>query len=248
MHAGLKQFLMLLQIVVQLAPPSPQRRVSSSLENRYLTHPNRVVVSPANLQRYPPFGERCWGPFYAPPRWGLSMREYLDRADAEVLAIGTIEHIDAIKSISEIVSTPGLDLVFIGPGDLATSMGLKGETEHPEVLAAITALEESIRDSPVILGGVATTPDRANEMIAPGARPPREPGEVQANVLTLSRNLLACYVDPRMPIPLPSQKPHIARSGLASQRICDHWPPPRWAASDRTCATRPLPLHKSSLA
>ena len=96
------------------------------------------------------------------------MREYLDRADAEVLAIGTIEHIDAIKSISEIVSTPGLDLVFIGPGDLATSMGLKGETEHPEVLAAITALEESIRDSPVILGGVATTPDRANEMIARG--------------------------------------------------------------------------------
>ena len=27
--------------------------------------------------RYPPLGERLWGPFYAPPRWGLSMREYL---------------------------------------------------------------------------------------------------------------------------------------------------------------------------
>jgi 4-hydroxy-2-oxoheptanedioate aldolase len=118
--------------------------------------------------RYPPLGERFWGPFYAPPRWGLSMREYLDRADAEVLAIGTIEHIDALKSISEIVSTPGLDLAFIGPGDLATSMGLRGEVDHPEVVAAITTLEESIRNSPVILGGVATTPDRANEMIARG--------------------------------------------------------------------------------
>lgn len=120
--------------------------------------------------RYPPLGDRSWGPFYAPLRWGLSMREYLDRADAEVLAIGTIEHIDVIKSISEIVSTPGLDLVFIGPGDLATSMGLRGDVDHPEVTAAIATLEELIRNSSVILGGVATTPERANEMIARGYR------------------------------------------------------------------------------
>jgi hypothetical protein len=33
-------------------------------------------------------------------------------------------------------------------------------------------------------------------LVLSGARPPREPGEVQANVLTLSRNLLACYVGP----------------------------------------------------
>lgn len=120
--------------------------------------------------RYPPLGERPWGPFYAPLRWGLSMREYLNRADAEVLAIGTIEHIEAVKSISEIVSTPGLDLAFIGPGDLATSMGHKGDIDHPEVARAIAALEEAIRNSPVMLGGVATTPDRANEMIARGYR------------------------------------------------------------------------------
>lgn len=49
-------------------------------------------------------------------------------------------------------------------------MGLKGHVDHPEVAAAITTLEESIRNSPVILGGVATTPDRANEMIARGYR------------------------------------------------------------------------------
>jgi 4-hydroxy-2-oxoheptanedioate aldolase len=75
--------------------------------------------------RYPPKGERFWGPFYAAPRWGMSIQDYLDQADDEVLAIGTIEHIDAIQSIADVVSTPGLDLLFIGPGDLATSMGLK---------------------------------------------------------------------------------------------------------------------------
>jgi 4-hydroxy-2-oxoheptanedioate aldolase len=120
--------------------------------------------------RYPPTGERFWGPFYAPPRWGLSMRDYLDCADDEVLAIGTIEHIDAIGSIREVVATPGLDLVFIGPGDLATSMGLRGRGDDPEVAAAIKALEEPIRNSPVILGGVATTPTEAKDMIARGYR------------------------------------------------------------------------------
>jgi len=49
--------------------------------------------------RYPPLGERAWGPFYAPPRWGVSMREYQDRADEEVLAIATIEHIDVLKAV-----------------------------------------------------------------------------------------------------------------------------------------------------
>jgi 4-hydroxy-2-oxoheptanedioate aldolase len=120
--------------------------------------------------RYPPAGERFWGPFYAPPRWGLSMREYLDRADDEVLAIGTIEHVGALDTIGDIVSTPGLDLVFIGPGDLATSMGLRGHVDHTRVQAAMKALEGPIRNSPVVLGGVATTPEQANAMIGRGYR------------------------------------------------------------------------------
>lgn len=120
--------------------------------------------------RYPPAGERFWGPFYAPLRWDVSMKEYLDRADEEVLAIGTVEHVDAIASISEITATPGLDVLFIGPGDLATSMGMKGQADHPDVAAAIRAIEEPIRNSAVVLGGVATSPEQANAMIARGYR------------------------------------------------------------------------------
>ncbi len=98
------------------------------------------------------------------------MREYLDRADEEVLAIGTVGHIDALNSISEIVTVPGLDLLFIGPGDLTTSMGLKGQADHPDVVTAISTLEAAIRKSPVVLGGVATTPEQAKAMIERGYR------------------------------------------------------------------------------
>jgi len=107
---------------------------------------------------YPPNGDRYWGPFYAAPRWNVSLNEYTQTADEEILAIGMGEHIDVVDTISDVASTPGLDLVFIGPGDLATSMGLKGQVDHPEVAAAISKLEAPIRDSAVILGGVATQP------------------------------------------------------------------------------------------
>jgi 4-hydroxy-2-oxoheptanedioate aldolase len=96
------------------------------------------------------------------------MREYLDRANDEILAVGTIEHIDAVDSAADVVATRGLDLVFIGPGDLATSMGLKGKSDDPAVIAAIHKLESVIQPSPVLLGGVAHTAAQANAMIARG--------------------------------------------------------------------------------
>jgi 4-hydroxy-2-oxoheptanedioate aldolase len=118
--------------------------------------------------RYPPEGERFWGPFYAPLRWDLSVRDYLDRANDEILAIGTIEHIDAVTTVADVVATRGLDLVFIGPGDLATSMGLRGKVDDPAVQEAIRQLESIIQPSSVMLGGVAHTVDQANTMIARG--------------------------------------------------------------------------------
>ncbi|WP_439579401.1 HpcH/HpaI aldolase family protein [Elioraea sp.] len=120
--------------------------------------------------RYPPAGVRAWGPFDAPPRWGLSPRDCQDRADAVVLSNATIEHVWPLETIGEVVAVPGLDLAFIGPGDLATSMGHRGRVDHPEVQAVAVHLEKVIRDSPVVLGGVAPMPEQANAMIVRGYR------------------------------------------------------------------------------
>lgn len=86
------------------------------------------------------------------------------RADDEVLAIATIEHVDALGAIHEIAATSGLDLAFIRPGNLATSMGHRGRLDHPEVGTSAEGLEAGIRASPVALGGVAPTPEQANAM------------------------------------------------------------------------------------
>jgi 4-hydroxy-2-oxoheptanedioate aldolase len=135
-----------------------------------MTTTPEAAAAAVSAVRYPPRGERHWGPFHAPLRWGLSMRDYQDRIDDEILAIGTLEHIDALTNVPEIVQTPGLDLLFIGPGDLATSMGLKVQAEHPDVLAAMRAFEDAVLPSSVILGGPATSPDQIRAMKARGYR------------------------------------------------------------------------------
>lgn len=124
----------------------------------------------ARALRYPPAGERMWGPFYAPMRWDMTMRDYMLAADQELLAMVTIEHVDAVKRIDEIAEARGVDVAIIGPGDLATSFGLHGQIEHPDVQAAIREVERGILASPIALGGVAFTPEQANAMIDRGYR------------------------------------------------------------------------------
>jgi 4-hydroxy-2-oxoheptanedioate aldolase len=53
--------------------------------------------------RYPPAGERGFGPFYAPARFGLTMQTYAEPADREILCILLIEHKDAIEDIDAIL-------------------------------------------------------------------------------------------------------------------------------------------------
>ena len=71
-----------------------------------------------------------------------------------------------LAELSEI--RPDLDVVVIGPGDLATSINKRGLPEDPEVLALMARAEAGILKSGVPIGGVARTAEQANAMIARG--------------------------------------------------------------------------------
>ena len=118
--------------------------------------------------RYPPRGERLWGPFHAPFRWGVSMPDYMATADDDMICMITIEHVEAVNRIDEIMATPGIDVAVIGPGDLATSIDKRGRADDPEVLALMARAEAGILKSGVPIGGVARTPEQANQMIERG--------------------------------------------------------------------------------
>jgi 4-hydroxy-2-oxoheptanedioate aldolase len=120
--------------------------------------------------RYPPAGERGFGPFYAPLRFGLTMQTYADPADEQILCILLIEHKDAIEDIEAIVRVPGVDACLIAPFDLAMSYGYRDGPHHAEVQAGIAKAERAILDSAVQIGGLALTNEIANSMIDKGYR------------------------------------------------------------------------------
>lgn len=109
-------------------------------------HPAAIIVpqvrTPEEVQKivaackYPPLGIRGFGPRRGRGFGGVPYPEYLKDADEQILVFVQIEHIDAVEAIDEILAVQGLDGVCLGFNDLAGSMGLPGQTTHPDVLKA----------------------------------------------------------------------------------------------------------------
>lgn len=87
--------------------------------------------------RYAPQGMRGVGAGIArASRWGLR-RDYLDRANDEICLLVQAETVTALANLEAICAVDGVDGVFVGPADLAASMGHRGRPGHPEVQAAV---------------------------------------------------------------------------------------------------------------
>jgi len=93
----------------------------------------------AAYTKYPPLGERSYGPVHALPLTGLSGGEYLRRANRATLAIAMIETQAAIDALDDILSIEGIDGVFVGPSDLSISLfkGTKVDQNADEVKSAL---------------------------------------------------------------------------------------------------------------
>jgi 2-keto-3-deoxy-L-rhamnonate aldolase RhmA len=126
------------------------------------------AVDAVQALRYPPEGVRGLFPGLAALRWGLSVPEYLKIANNEIIAILLIEHIEAVNHIDEILTVPGIDVVFVGPGDLSASMGLLGQTTHTRVEEAAQKVLAAAKRAKVPAGIMAVTPDDANRRIQQG--------------------------------------------------------------------------------
>ncbi|MFC3098487.1 HpcH/HpaI aldolase family protein [Alteraurantiacibacter palmitatis] len=125
----------------------------------------------ANLVRYcrfPPHGIR--GVSSATSRgadFGVDT-DYLHNADKHITLIVQIESRAGLDNVAEIAAVDGVDALFIGPSDLAASLGHLGDPLHPEVTAAVDQALAAIKAAGKPAGIFAVSPQHARDSFAKG--------------------------------------------------------------------------------
>src|SRR5262249_34709690 len=93
--------------------------------------------------RYPPLGARGIGPGRA-PGYGRSVPGYFEEANGAVAVGAQIESTAAVADAAQIAQVEGLDFVFVGPGDLAASMGVPfGDERVAETVRSVLGIARS---------------------------------------------------------------------------------------------------------
>ena len=119
--------------------------------------------------RYPPHGVRGVGSALArAARWNR-VPDYLARASETISVTVQIESTAAVDAVEDILKVDGVDAIFVGPSDLAASMGLLGQQEHPEVRAAVEHCLAAAKAAGKPAGVNAFNPDTARHYLDAGA-------------------------------------------------------------------------------
>lgn len=101
-------------------------------------------------------------------RWGR-IAGYVQDADAHVSVTVQIETAEGVSNAAEIASVDGVDAVFIGPADLAGSMGFPGRASEPAVVEAVDAAIDAVRSVGTPVGVNTFAEADADRCIARGA-------------------------------------------------------------------------------
>lgn len=111
----------------------------------------------ADAMRYPPVGTRGVAAMHRASRYGADA-DYLATANDEVFLIAQLETEEAIANLREIAAVPGIDALFVGPGDLSASMGLIGQIGHERVQRTMADAARLAREAGKPIGTVGPEP------------------------------------------------------------------------------------------
>lgn len=121
---------------------------------------------------YPPKGTRSVGGGMPALRFGTTGGDYLKQANDEICLVLQIEHIDAVEHCDEILSVPGVAACFIGPNDLAASMGVglgvPLESDNPRLMEAIAHVQATSKACGVAPGIHCSGPAGVNQRMGEG--------------------------------------------------------------------------------
>jgi 4-hydroxy-2-oxoheptanedioate aldolase len=108
--------------------------------------------------RYPPIGERGVGPGRA-AAYGYRIPDYLAKANAELVLAVQVETAEGLANIADIAAVDGIDVIFIGPGDLSVSINAMGPAGKDRLDAAIETIAKTALTAGKTVGIFRPSPD-----------------------------------------------------------------------------------------
>lgn len=117
--------------------------------------------------RYPPQGVRGVAAMHRGSQYGFA-KGYLQSANDGLAVVIQLETPEAIERLADIAAVPGVDSLFVGPGDLAAAMGRIGEISHAEVQAMIEHAAGAARAAGKPIGIVGGTPQMVRRFLEYG--------------------------------------------------------------------------------
>lgn len=119
---------------------------------------------------YPPNGTRGFGPFLASAKWQVPLMDYREKVEPQMICILLVETADSVANIEEICKVPGIDMLVPAPFDLSTDLGLHGQFDHPDFLAAAGKIEAAAMAAGIPLGGIGLTQAQTKSLFDRGYR------------------------------------------------------------------------------
>ena len=117
--------------------------------------------------RYPPDGVRGVAAVHRGSRFG-TVANYLRGAAAEICVIVQVETLPALDALPEIAAVPGVDSIFVGPGDLAASLGHLGDIANPAVQTKLELAAQACRKLGKPCGIVGPNPQMVAKFVEYG--------------------------------------------------------------------------------
>lgn len=120
--------------------------------------------------KYAPAGRRGVALGIAHDSYQPAGPSYFAAANQQTVVIALVETVRAFENLDEIVSTPGLDVAWMGHYDLTVSMGIPAQFDHPRFLAAMDQLLDACRRHGVAPGFLPANPSDTVHWIQKGFR------------------------------------------------------------------------------
>ncbi|MGJ3238019.1 MAG: HpcH/HpaI aldolase family protein [Anaerolineae bacterium] len=119
--------------------------------------------------RYPPDGYRSLGPTRASVVMGV---DYAQHANDEILTIAMVETAESLRNIDEIASVEGLDMIFVGTGDLRLSLtgSIGFDSDDVQVDKALDTILDACQRNNLVAGLFTASADYAAKMVKRGFR------------------------------------------------------------------------------